>query len=902
VLSVLATSLRFINEKSVGASSRLGAMHTHDVAMLLWGLQGMSLDGAELESPELAASGLRSLLSTLSRNIELVQNTRDGDSGPQFTEKQFIKSIFGLQKIGNANASVDSILKFLISRFPSPSGSEANNKHWSLLDISLCLQGISSIGIDQSYFVKEVFSRLLCKIPPHQSDELMIDEIDLEAVCNCMNALKELQPTFSLLPEVSKFQEMFNCYLVGVARVLNASVISPSDKNEDRISAWAHSSEEGPWSVGKLSVFLKYRAETRSSSIEVRNIMKKCKLLRSLSTGYVRGGGKHSALPAQRHSLRNGEVLALVREIDVAMSEMIDGAIDNSNAWRWQDISRCVYSLQHLDSHDDQVLLLLNKIHTILSRDGLLEDTGCTLSALAHCLFGMRGMDANNSDVKEILAIIVNKLDSSLNTSKLNPNVNDSNSHDKSSDERLLGMCLSGLLTLDFKSSELSSAYLTLSSKLIHRFLDSRGEGKVEALHGASGTKLITSQTAAAACYYMQNLGLHQEGAKELLGSMHNLLSETRRGNKQFNHQEVAMALLGFKNKFSPLFSSELQHLIEDVLSMMQSSQTTSTSSVRKQPWTPLPGLTVALGLYGLSGVNVEHHEAIMHRILKWFSVNLSIARIQEDISDSDDEVYRGAYRTPLHLDSLFTFSPSSSLQLRPHEVALASYGLRQYSSDTPEVRSILAFLTQCIHNNAKYLRHQYTMRPQSFVVEVSMLMYGLKRMHGDVPEVRSLVDAIAAWLEVLDCSDECIDTQGDSAAKQFAGSDNEKFSSSEFANTMAEVWLKNELRDENMGTEDSSVEGLELEQNLRYDSRPLLRDHAMLDHQAIGMCLSGLRYLKSGDLEVKRLMTAITQLMKKTRRANDGELSASASNLSLWKVAKVMSGEIENLIDNHYS
>ena len=51
----------------------------------------------------------------------------------------------------------------------------------------------------------------------------------------------------------------------------------------------------------------------------------------------------------------------------------------------------------------------------------------------------------------------------------------------------------------------------------------------------------------------------------------------------------------------------------------------------KQQPWSAVEGLTVALGLYGLSGVNQEHHAEVTGKILKWFAVNLSIARMQID-------------------------------------------------------------------------------------------------------------------------------------------------------------------------------------------------------------------------------------------------------------------------------
>jgi hypothetical protein len=343
------------------------------------------------------------------------------------------------------------------------------------------------------------------------------------------------------------------------------------------------------------------------------------------------------------------------------------------------------------------------------------------------------------------------------------------------------------------------------------------------------------------------------------------------------------MALLGFKNKFSPVTSPVLQGALEGVLTLMLQAPNTaplSSSSSRGgreserrggsrvKKWTAVPGITAALGLYGLSGVNHEHHQRVVQSIAQWLAVNLSMARMQADPLTS-----------PSPSSSGFSFAPSSSLQLRPHEIALACYGLRRFSSDSPEVRLLLSYLTQCIHNNVECLSHHHVIDYSRVMIEVSMLLYGMKRMQGEIREVQLLADAMTAWLEVLL-------TQHNKQWEMGVSQERTPFLS------LDSLWLG----------EDAAAAALLAREGVRFGGGPEKgqeerggKQPTLLDNQAICMCVSGLKYLSCEQHEVRRLVHGVTGLMQAAREARETRAEAQScmsQPLQLWEVAKVMGGE----------
>ena len=770
----------------------------------------------------------------------------------------------------------------------------------------------------------------------------------LEPLARCLQALHESPSPSPAHASVetggSPLHGAFTAVLLELACSLEANKGKALNvRNRDRITSWPHaaflmhtaghedSDREFSWNAKTLTRFLKYRTEFKpKQNKEVRQIVDLFKSLQTASVGYVRECHQHGADGHDAKEQQSAVMRHLMSTIDASLVRAMAGSEDEDAAsaaacvWRWKDLSQCVFALQHLDSQDPTVQALLRTMHVLLTTtvatqaavaeeggEQVSEDTACSLPALAHCFFGLRGMDANTFEVQQLLSLFMHQLDQYLRThpSKLSSAPLHKHQH---SPERLLGMCLAGMLTLDINTSELSGEYLPICTRLIHHVLALQAPPSSSPAASPAG---LSSQTAASACYYMQTLAFHQAGVEPFLSSLNTLLEATRDSPScKLSNQEVAMTLLGLKNKFSPVHSPTLQQVLENMHALMLSSSRgtgpgTSLPVDKQQPWSAVEGLTVALGLYGLSGVNQEHHAEVTGKILKWFAVNLSIARMQIDTTTGEHTDLcegLGPGYFGRHRQSGFTFPPSSKLQIRPHEVALASYGLRQCSAQSPEIRTLLSYLTQCIHNNMRYgsLTQQYKLKHQQVMIEISMLVYGLKLMDSSVREVRLFVDAISVWLDFLLREHKSGRTSGLRAEDEVDQYD----TGLDGGTPLDTVWNSNQptpaalmhtMQEGGPGFGVNVSDGAEAydtsatNESLTAASAVRSSSLSMLDNQAICMCVSGLRHLHSDEAEVKRLLSSITSIMRATREAK-AEAHCDhlvEDQLTLWEVAKIMGG-----------
>ena len=833
-------------------------------------------------------------LKALSDHVTIL-STRSGGKSIIWRPKQLSMALYGLQDVVVYDKDeVNKMLSFVRSRFPLL----VDKIKWNLNDISYCLYGIRFMKSSHIDFVRDVYSMILPPLEEYQvRQKQQLDQKEgqeqdvvevIQCFCYCLNGLQEVIKTFGYnnnnIWNITNVVECFNKKLIQLSVLINKghSDVINNQEHVDRITSWYVNNDkqqEVEWDEDKLRAFLNVskkvnKKTTRSDKVSSNPLMKKIinqfNTIRKESINY----DMNSTTTSQQD-----DVMSLVVEVN----EMLSHDETSSLNWTWKNISKCLFSLQNIDSDMDIVRSLLQKFHNIVSQqdvivvdddvsDVVVKKDVCSIEVLSHCFFGLRHMDSNHMEVKNILKLLIDKLDQQVDHLNVDKDVDQ-----QQVDERHLGMCLSGLMTIHHHNTEVddefSNKMLQVFTKLIDRLLTSK---KSTTRHN------ISCHTAASSCYYMQNLSYHHEGVDDFLLSLNDLLVDTRSGGNKLKNQEIAMTLLGLKNKFSLDESRILQQILENIHSLMlysendNNDQSTTRRSVSSCCWVPLDGVTVALGIYGLSGVNLDHHSDIIHRIMKWFAINLNISRVHV----GDNRGPSTALTTTSCCDdnedvnqSTFSFSPTSSLQLRPHEVALTSYGLKQLSADEQEVRTILSYLTNCIHNNMnKSLQHQYYLNQQLVVIEISMLLYGLKRMNSNIKEVREFVEAISVWCDFLL-----------SQHNEICQSLKDKNMGDISFNAAPDDWMTRETL--------SAYKDLHQDDNNNNKKKTYYQSLSLLDNQALCMCISGMKYLNSDHKEVKKLLRTVTDIVKQTKKSHIESQYLHYTPLNLWEFAKIMGG-----------
>jgi hypothetical protein len=181
-------------------------------------------------------------------------------------------------------------------------------------------------------------------------------------------------------------------------------------------------------------------------------------------------------------------------------------------------------------------------------------------------------------------------------------------------------MCLSALLSIDATHTELTKHCLPVYTKLLNRACDTINFNQ----NNKEASFVLSNHSIASICFYSRNLTYRQSGIENFLNSLSDIIRKSydtnniNISNKRITNQELAMIFLGLRGKYSPIFSQELHALLGNIFSVALSN-----SDKHNEKWNPIDGLTVALGIYGLSSVNLKYHSEIIDRFLRWFAINL---------------------------------------------------------------------------------------------------------------------------------------------------------------------------------------------------------------------------------------------------------------------------------------
>ena len=799
-------------------------MQENEIVQSIRGLQNMEL------SPDSDVQlGLRQFLCSLSKHLN-IKNSESFKLIPRhsWSGKQVSVCLYGLRNCTRSEASED-ILKYVASRLPAECKLPESSTAWTVEEVSKAIKGVCNLNPAKSEcqecvrYISGIAAQQLDKIAS-SIDKARASPTFLTSFGELMDDVRSLNVEFSLHVEVSELKSAIDAILLKLYAAGNNKA-AMDDMTRDRLLGWSQesSAQKKFGEHNSLSVFLKddYATLDKYDSL-VKQLQSSSKI--SGETGQL-----------------SGDQFRVISELNEILLSALPGE-SCSVVLSWRRISKCFYALQSLNCSEKEVQKFISTIGSVVAGCVSKKGRKLTLTQFAYCFYGLSGVPISD-DIASIVRTLFERFDSELDKWV------ESVEHQVT--ERTLGMCLSSLLLMDHRYPELSRACLPVCSKLVNYALKCHSVGSIS----------LSGQTVASICYYTQNLYFYQPGFQTFLESMNGLTRASWESKMVPNNQEVAMMLLGFKNKFNPIYSEALEESLSNVYSLLEAN------SVNEK--TPINGLSLAVGVYGLSGINFDQHADTVTLILNWLSNRLNMARVQVDGVDSDSTERVFSLHKLRHQRFVPSFPPSSPLQLHPHEIAFAMYGLRQYSADSPAVRNLLTYLTECIGNNIEHLQDSYRLDYQLAKIEIGMLLYGMKNMNSSHQEVRHLAGAIASWLKVIENLHDESAMDGGSASMA-DGFNEELFMEAFWNQSAANAIMRGDLPD----TWKSQSE-----------------NNSPLDNQGICMCMSGVQNLNCDRDEVKRLLVRLTALMRKTREVVECNKSV-LSPLSLWETAKAIEGK----------